>query len=305
MENKQTNITVCVFNLENFYLDGENFINEFQTPPKPQEKIEALVNVFNDINADIYCLSEIGGVKSLEIFNIDYLSQQYNIYITPGNSDRGIEVGFLVKKNFPYKVIFHSNKDEKFKIKFNENKTIKTNHSRDLTELHLIDDESILRCIIFNTHLKSQRESYNEDFRGQKRRGAEFNFSVDKLLSYEIKHKNCPIFITGDLNGNASRFQTDPEFIRGIVKADLIDVLDTQDLPRENRATYYIFQGSKKIPIQLDYALFNRIFKDKITDATVYRYKNDQQNLKFLPQSKIDVTHNPSDHYPLVFTLLI
>lgn len=296
-------ISVCVFNLENFYLDQEDFITELQTPMKALDKIKNIQTIFREIDADIFSLCEIGGLKSLELFNKEYLDDEYQVLIEKGNSDRGIEVGFLVKKSLGLKLKFVSNKDAYFQIQMNERKTISSKHSRDLIELHLSNEANETKCIIFNTHLKSQRDSYNEDFRGQKRRGAEFNFMVEKLLSYESKKISCPIFLTGDLNGNASRFQTDPEFIKGLIKADLIDVLDCQDLPREARATYYIFAGTKKLPIQLDYALFNKTHKECILDAVVYRYKNQHQSVKFSPRSKLDVLDNPSDHYPLVFCL--
>lgn len=299
-------LNICVYNLENFYICPENFINDLQTPLKSDKKLQDLALVFLEIDADIFCLSEVGGTESLAYFNKNYLNDEYLIFLEKGNSDRGIEVAFLVKKSLPYKLKFVSNKNQSINVTLSKENTFKTKHSRDLIELHLLDprDLSKTECIIFNTHLKSQRENFSEDFRGQKRRNAEFLFMIEKFKSYR-KTCDCPIFMTGDLNANASRFQTDPEFIRGLVENDLIDVLDIVDLPRENRATYYIFQGNRKIPVQLDYALLDRASSKCVTDAAVYRYKNELQTIKFLPRSKLDITENPSDHYPLVFIVNI
>lgn len=292
-------ISICVYNLENFYIDFQDFIADDITPIKPEAKLNKLKEVFEDIDADIYCLSEVGGIRSLENFNLNYLQSKYLCLLEKGNSDRGIEVAYLLKKDKFEKFLFKSNKDRKFKLELSEFNIHQVKHSRDIVELTLFCQEKPIFTIL-NTHLKSQRESYSEDFRGQKRRGAEFKLMIDIYQEISSTYQDIPIFLTGDFNGNASRFQTDREFQRYLIEYDLIDALELNDLPREERATYYIFNHATKIPVQLDYCLLPKKYLPLLEDAVIYRYKSDTKSVKFSPRSRLDVLDNPSDHYPYV-----
>ena len=66
---------------------------------KPQEKIEWIARTISEIDADITMLCEMGGLDSLDLFNTKYLNSQYYTSLLKGNSDRGIEMGYLIKKN--------------------------------------------------------------------------------------------------------------------------------------------------------------------------------------------------------------
>lgn len=298
----QLELTICVYNLENFFLDQESFINTDKTPLKSEKKITEMAKAFEEINADIYALSEVGGMRSLELFNNEHLHSRYTPLLLKGNSDRGIELGFYIKKDLNFTYEIKTNTSAIIDFKFEETEKNKYKLSRDLQELYLYKDNQLI-CILFNVHLKSQRDVTGRDFRGEKRRKAEFTYCLQRYSEVKKEYPETPIFLVGDFNGNASRFQTDPEFIRGIHTYDIVDVLDYKDIPREQRATFYLFKGTERVPIQLDYAFTSKETLSKITDATVYRYKNDLKNPKFLPRSRFDIWDNPSDHYPLVFSL--
>ncbi|EQC45979.1 endonuclease/exonuclease/phosphatase [Bacteriovorax sp. Seq25_V] len=295
-------LTVCVYNLENFFLDQESFINTDKTPLKSEKKTKEMAQTFREIDADIYALSEVGGMRSLEIFNEEHLDSRYTPLLLKGNSDRGIELGFYIKKDLNFSYEMKTNTSAIIDFKFEETEKNKYKLSRDLQELYLSRDGK-LELILLNVHLKSQRDETGRDFRGEKRRKAEFTYCLQRYAEVSKQYPEIPIFIVGDFNGNASRFQTDPEFIRGIHTYDIIDVLDFRDIPREQRATFYLFKGSDRVPVQLDYAFTSKKTLTRVSDATVYRYKNELNNLKFLPRSRFDIWDNPSDHYPLVFTL--
>jgi len=294
-------LTACVYNLENFFLDEESFINTDKTPLKNEKKLKEMAKTFADIDADIYALSEVGGLRSLEIFNETYLHSSYIPLVIKGNSDRGIELGFYIRKSLGLTYEVKTNTKAVINFKFEETERNSYGLSRDLQELYLYKDRSLI-FIIFNVHLKSQRDMTGRDFRGEKRRKAEFTYCLERYHTVKNENPTTPLFFVGDFNGNASRFQTDPEFIRGIHTYDIVDVLDYRDIPREQRATFYLFKGSERIPVQLDYAFTTKETLAQILDATVYRYKNELQNPKFLPRSRFDIWDNPSDHYPLVFT---
>src|SRR5665213_3897009 len=63
------------------------------------------------IDADIVCLNEIGGQESLTNFAKLFLGGKYVPYLLEGNSDRGIDIGYLVKKDFPLRAEIRTHKE--------------------------------------------------------------------------------------------------------------------------------------------------------------------------------------------------
>src|SRR5689334_1002384 len=108
---KQNDLRICQLNCENLFLHmdfwkGQDVqsLNEKErqalaAPPtdnKPRTKIKDLAEAILDINADIFMLNEVGGRKSLDQFNRHFLNSSYQPYLLEGNSDRGIDIGYLV-----------------------------------------------------------------------------------------------------------------------------------------------------------------------------------------------------------------
>ena len=88
---------LCLFNVENFFLLGGPNGDGFK---KPSDKIEWIARTIREINADVTMLCEVGGLESLDLFNTKYLNSEYISALLKGNSNRGIEMGYLVKKDF-------------------------------------------------------------------------------------------------------------------------------------------------------------------------------------------------------------
>lgn len=309
------NLNICVYNLENLFIQKAAPELPPYTPYKTESKLDDLATVFKEIDADIFALSEIGTTDSLIYFNQNYLDSAYHVAVIPGNSDRGIEIGYLIKKGLPFRYNQFSYKSsplvfnyEHEREEFEDKEKLPIHYmSRDLCELQIFDIEDKEKtaplAILFNVHLKSQRDPDGIDFRSEKRRQAELEFSLKNFNKAAKANPNIPIIICGDFNGNASEHETDPEF-KSIYKTyHLRDVLSLADLPKRERATFFLFNGPNKLPIQLDYAFIDEKFKHRIIDPVIYRYKNSAGNPKPLPRSKYDVWNNPSDHYPIVFTL--
>ena len=79
---------------------------------KQLSKILEIARLIDDLQPDILCLSEVGGRESLANFSRYFLGDRYAPHLIEGNSDRGIDLGFLVKKNLPlkYDLISHKNR---------------------------------------------------------------------------------------------------------------------------------------------------------------------------------------------------
>src|ERR1035437_3608946 len=60
-----------------------------------------LADTLLDIDADIVCVNEVGGIESLSNFARLFLGGKYTAHLLEGNSDRGIDIGYLIKKDFP------------------------------------------------------------------------------------------------------------------------------------------------------------------------------------------------------------
>lgn len=310
-------LEICVYNIENLFIQKASPELPPYTPYKTEEKLNQLKKVFEDINADIYCLSEVGGIESLEYFNKHYLDDNYHCALIEGNSDRGIEIGYLIKKGlnlrfaqYTYRnhpIGFNYPHEKRWAEEDGEYKLPTYYMSRDLSELQIFSHEDKEKKnpigIIFLVHLKSQRDPDGIDPRSQRRREAELEFSLKNFYKAQEKYPNIPIIICGDFNGNASEFSTDEEFKKIYEYYHLSDVLSIADLPQDRRPTYFLFNGQNKLPIQLDYAFIDKDKSHLIQDIAIYRYKNNNDSVKQLPRTKYDVWNNPSDHYPIVFRL--
>src|SRR5690606_30618701 len=65
---------------------------------KSEGQLLQMKKVFDDINADIYVLQEVFSRESLQHLVREYLGDKYHVVVERGNDERGIQVGFLIKK---------------------------------------------------------------------------------------------------------------------------------------------------------------------------------------------------------------
>jgi hypothetical protein len=115
-----------------------------------------------------------------------------------------------------------------------------------------------------------------------------------------------PIVICGDLNGNASRHDTDREFLDLYKFTDLEDVLEIKSTPISERATYYpVKGGTLHQGRQIDYVLLSfkaRPLLDK-SGTEIFRYEIPNKGQPMGPQTPEEKQNLPSDHYPIIFQL--
>ncbi len=278
---------------------------------KPLNKLLKLKTYFNEIDADIILLEEIGGEESLRNFNLHFLNDNYRVALIEGNSDRSIDVGFLIHKRVPSHFNIITNKD--LPINFWYPHELKTpglpshKFSRDAAELHLFDRSMSKPFLIFLlTHLKSPLDPEGIDPMGTLRREAELKALLGIYKKLSNQYPNTPIIVGGDLNGNASRHNTDSEFLEIYKTTDLEDILEIAAKPLEERMTYYPLKSGMLLPgKQIDYVFLSNKAKPYLDSLStqVFRYEIPNRGRALGPQTTEEKQGLPSDHYPIVFNL--
>lgn len=288
---------------------------------KPLHKTLALAKALKEIDADIFMLCEVGGQESLKNFNEYFLNDAYSCCLIEGNSDRNIDVAFLVRKGLPFYFDLLSNKNRPIQFLYpHERQSLQEGYplkagltqshkfSRDVAELHLFtQDKEKPFLILLLTHLKSRLDPERIDPNGFERRRAELRTLVEIYQELEVRRPGVPVLVAGDMNGFAGRPGTDEEFRWLYEHTDLEDVLEVAQLPAAERATFYQVRGGSggADGRQIDFAFLSARLRPflKAGSAQVYRYKGPHGLPHDTPQSLDAKLLLPSDHYPLIFEL--
>ena len=267
-------------------------------PNKPLDKLFDLKKMIESIDPDILYLTEVGGVESLRNFNKYFLCEQFNVYSEASNSDRGIDLGYMVNKRVPYKVTIK-----------NHVKATLTNgkrFSRGVLELRLTLNDKLLYINLL-CHLKSKLNLKRQDFEGRGQRQAELDYLKDLYIKYSNKYKQIPITISGDFNGIIYKQETEVEFENLLNSTKLLDVFEHLDTPLEKRMSYCYFnyQGSR-YPMQLDYFLVDTKDKSRIgSNSRLIGFTPPYIDTFELPSNLIEKRTLASDHHPLLVYLKI
>jgi endonuclease/exonuclease/phosphatase family metal-dependent hydrolase len=319
-----SNLKFCQINAENLFLLFDNplpinylklerkqweSLTAADFENKPLSKVIHLAHTLIDIDADIVMLNEVGSVESLKNFNQYFLDSKYSPILVEGNSDRSIDVGFLIKKNLPFyfDLFSHKNKEIDLVYPATADKKISYKLSRDCAELRLFkSDVNNPFLIILLTHLKSPLDPERIDPGGVLRRTAELKACVDIYNELKKNHPQTPIMLCGDFNGTASRFNTDPEFNYLYANTDLEDVLEIAQIPLDDRHTFIqVKSGFRSEGRQIDYCFLPETLKGKLvtSSTSIYPYKDQYGSPLKRPDTLEQKAQLPSDHYPLIFTL--
>ncbi len=284
---------------------------------KPLFKTIQIAETIKKMNVDIMQLTEVGGLESLKNLNKYFLDDLYSPILIEGNSDRSIDVGFLIRKTsaFYFDLMTHKNRSIDF-LYPHERLSKKTNYppkiishkmSRDCAELRLFK-KNIGKpfLILLLTHLKSPLDPERIDPAGKERRTAELKTCLNIYNELKSEFPKCPILLSGDFNGNAAKTLTESEFTDIYTKTDLVDILELAQTPLVDRSTFIqIKSGQKTDGRQIDYCFIPEILHKNIIlpSAKVFEYQDEfGSNLK-RPQTLEQKMALPSDHYPLVFTV--
>lgn len=302
---------LCLFNVENFFLVSGNNNDVFK---KPVDKIEWIARTIREIDADITMMCEVGGLESLDLFNDKYLNSEYTTKLIKGNSNRGIEMGYLIKKSFSYETqhLGHADESIEFNYQFEifENKKLHPDFhhpvhkfSRDISELRIIKDQKVAMILLL-VHLKSKWDRDGVDFNGKERRKAELKALVKTYNRLRSEFNNqVPIVVAGDFNGIAQKGLQEPEFDELYASTDLEDVLEVINEPHEQRLSFFYFP--KELPreaCQLDYIFLPKELHSLVRkeDSGIYLFRDQDGTLLPYPKENYQRYALPSDHYPIV-----
>ncbi len=277
-------------------------LSKATTPNKYLNKILDLKRCIKNNDPDILMLNEVGGTESIENFNTYFLDSAYQAHLIEGNSDRGIDVGYLVKKSLPYDVNLSSHKNTQIDLQYPGDAADKKYYlSRDIAELNLSANNQT-KAILLLTHLKSKLDPEGIDTEGITRRTAEARLLTDVYIEKQNSNPDTPVFVAGDFNGilkdpRHSEFQ----YLRD--KTPLVDVLNySKAYKNEKRVTQVQFRMNLRTDYQFDYILLNPKFANRIDEnETFIDLLTDANNSPLtLPRTLEQRFSLPSDHYPVI-----
>lgn len=336
MSSTLPSLKVLLLNAENLFLLSDQYLEDHHlklTPAqwqklstsvyenKPLGKAKELARLILAENPDLILLCEVGGFESLSNFSRLFLNDLYSPALIEGNSDRNIDVGFLIRKNagFYFDIVSNKNRPihylypherQSLQSGYPLKKAVSGSHkfSRDVAELHLFQKDREKPFLLFLlTHLKSRLDPEGVDPSGFERRQAELRTLME--IYQELEHKfqtQVPIAVAGDFNGNASFLNTDPEFQDIYTKTQLKDVCELAKILLPDRATFYqVSRASKVEGKQLDYCFLSPSLVPYLDPSSVQvlRYQGPLGGLAGPPTTLEAKMSLPSDHYPLVFKL--
>lgn len=308
---------VAQFNVENLFLfaqqglldqaRGSNWASiANDSKSKSRDKTQGLAATILSIDADLYFLNEVGGYESLKHFNEYFLGNRYHPLIIEGNSQRGIDNGYLLKKGLNLNPRLFTHKDLEIDLNYSFETPASGSppyfFSRDILELRLdLSEGQRLHCL--NVHLKSKLDPEGFDSEGRVRRKAELEAlcavyqGLKKTWGEDVK-----VLIGGDFNGLAANLpQQEPEF-KALNQTDLTELFSFAQLAPAARTTQWQFEKSGyKIERQLDYlwaspALLHHL---NIESPQVNSLKN-KEGLSVSPPESLQARyHLASDHWPI------
>ena len=263
---------------------------------KSKDKCLSLARTIKHTGADIVMMTEVGGHESLANFARFVLNDEYTSLSLPSNSDRGIDLGYLIKKGLPYELALHTH------VNFSLPEPARR-FSRDVLRLDLIVNGKI-EMIFLLVHIKSKLDLRKADFEGRTRRVLEVKGLIEiynKLLVHQV-----PILVGGDFNGHAGEKDTEEEFKIIYEQTDLKDIAYLARIPDEDRFSYiYFTRGGNRFVQQIDYLFISEKFSHLIDPQECYfpRYQNASGVPLPVPRRMEQKSGLPSDHYPFLATL--
>lgn len=272
-------------------------------PPnfKRQDQLEGSAQAILESDLDIVVLQEVEDIKALRVFSDRFLGGLYEAMLIEGNDGRGIDVGFLVKKDLPLKFEVFTNKDEVWDDPiFGAGKKL---FSRDLPALVASTEEGAPLFVLLGTHYKSKRTRDPRDPESEGLRRAQVERTAEIALRYMKRYGAVPIMLAGDFNGEPNQERTFVALKRFAKMTDSLDQLQPP-LPYLKRVTHtYHPNGKPAEKRQIDAIFILAAFAALILGAWVYRYKDKQGRELPLPDSFKQREKNPSDHFPVIALL--
>ena len=263
---------------------------------KSKEKCRMLARTIMDAEADIVMVTEVGGPESLANFSKHLLNDEFEAFSLPSNSDRGIDLGYLVRRTLPYTPALQSHVNYVLPEPARR-------FSRDVLRMDLkIGDE--IKFVFLLVHIKSKLDLRRNDFEGRTRRVLEVKGLLD--IYRALENMGVPVLIGGDFNGHAGEKDTEEEFRQIYETTDLKDIACLAQVPDEERFSYIYFnRGGNRFVQQIDYLFISDKYAPIIDPAGCLfpRYKTVEGLALPIPKRMEQKNILPSDHYPFLATL--
>jgi exonuclease III len=289
-------------NIESLRIASYNLLN-FDLTLKASHQILGVAKAIGEIKPDVIAVQEVYDTRDLEKFVRQYLNDEYQVFVFPGNDPRGIKVGLLVRRDLPFEVELRSHA----KISHSNSKdlSIEPVFSRDFGALILYSRQTsdlprLPLLAVFSTHFKSKRDRPHDPGSHLKRTAqGETSADIVNDLRNEFLQKHgydLPIIIGGDFNAPLHEGEFD-----SILNIGFENSLNYSKIPltEEEKATHSYFSGGEAEYSQLDYLLSSPALLKYIVDSQVYRYKNESGQPIGLPRDSTERNLDPSDHMPI------
>ncbi len=306
-------LSILTWNVENLFILPEHidassesnllFPSDLGTWLKPEAKIKELAATITRYDPDIVFLQEMGGHHAFDIFATKYLEGRYRVAHALGNSERGIEVGYLIKKSKELSFELISHAKHKLDLSHITHPNIRYHHyfERNVLELKLSWGGRPLS--VFGVHLKSAHDPTSKDPGGRLKRSAEVQGLVE-IVTKRLKEEGGDYLLMGDFNATASPENYSAEFRPLYTLPEIQELLSTLKITPENRAT---FLHTSLREIQLDYIFFSKGLLPSVDlQKSGLVYPRDIGGGPFRwPTSTAFKQGLPSDHLPLLIELYL
>ena len=221
-------------------------------------------------NTDILAVQEVENMSTLRIFNHIYLKNYFERIISiDGNDNRGIDVGFLIRRGFECEITdVRNHADEAIgggwlpKSSRLDTKNLgKAIFSRDCLEVDIKIEHKVYTFLV--NHFKAQdgKSSSTQKRINQAKR-------VKELTKKAIDDGKIPI-VMGDLNIDVKQKNYDGSLDLIYNTTMLYDPLKYM-VTAEDFWTHYYSPGSGKVS-RLDYILVDKKLKSKVKSVDIFR----------------------------------
>lgn len=294
-------------------------LSRASVPNKSLKKTAWLAQSLMEIDADLVMVNEVGGEESLSNFARYFLDDKYKAMVIEGNSDRGIDVGYLIKRDLPVTTELHTNKNRPIHFlypheiasnahfeKSAPEKVLKSHYfSRDCAELRVFKPGATSPIlVILLVHLKSKLDPDGIDPEGRDRRAAELKTVVEIYIEIRRENPETPMIVAGDFNGIAHRQKGEREFQPLFESTDLENVFALLNKSEQESMTQIQFGRGNSWMLQIDYIFVSEGLKQHLVPegTFAFRYRSDLGVQLGIPQTLDQRLVLPSDHYPVVAT---
>jgi len=310
-------LTFNVLNLK-IHLGGENrrdlstgelkaFIPRYE---KPAENIQEVADVINEAHPHLAILQEIEGRNSLQEFVDTYLKEDYRIVYIQGNDSR-IDIGAIVRKDFPFDLIVHSHREIEGTYKGQTRRLF----SRDLLTYYLVPagapPEATPLLAILGLHNKSQRTTHETDPGSTilRAKQVEATLTVAKKIQTRFSDQ-VPVLIGGDFNNDIREIapfnkkeEFSPLYENGFQLTS--DLSATAQNPEDRFTHVYLPEPGVVSLSQIDGFFVQDAFAQSgfLVTTEIIRYKDKNGVTKGVPYSHELRNQNASDHYPVLLTV--